>query len=680
MNKVMDIIKDVDFLRYGFIVLFCLFLTVNIFLIFYHFSRNKFPYPKFLDKLLLKLSIEGLIIFGLFGIGATIIIPEAKVISPSSPSLDSIEITQEHPFVIEFDRPIDVDLLEKNITPELAGNWVETSRKYIFLTDTLTFIPDKSPEAEKRYTVAFRNIKSIMGAKKTEYLLSFIAPSLPNVKSISPTNGTDGVLVGQEILIETDFAHQNTARLEFIFKPEIEIETVKNNETEYLIKAKNGFKKSTTYTLEVIRTPISRNFSDNKIEDTGESVSIFESTFHTIEAPGVSDYGPKGSGILANNTVWIEFKQDMDKEATENSFSLAPNTAGNITWDSSRKMVFNATSSLSKNTTYTAAVSKNAKASDGSPFENDFNFSFTTIGYVGVSSFYPGNNAYGVSTTANISVTFNQAVDHISAQNCFSISPNPGGSFSWSGNTLIYTHSALGYYTKYTVTILKGVKTIYGLDSAQTYSSYFTTQQQSVMLNVPSYRQAHMYSCMASAARSALAYRGVYLNEDYILSLIGYDSTPFSGTWGDPNSIWGNPYTGIVGNVDGKSGGVNWGYGAYWNPTAKAINNYRATEIKNNWNASGIAQEIANGNPVIVWWVNGIWPAYEVYWKTTSGTPIRGVNSMHVQVVKGFTGTISSPTSFTVTDSGYGYPSHTYDIGTFNAKWSWFGYSAVVVH
>jgi len=33
-----------------------------------------------------------------------------------------------------------------------------------------------------------------------------------------------------------------------------------------------------------------------------------------------------------------------------------------------------------------------------------------------------------------------------------------------------------------------------------------------------------------------------------------------------------------------------------------------------------------------------------------------------------------------VNDSGYSYPGRTFDVGTFKAKWGWFGNSAVVVY
>lgn len=694
MNESLNFLKSADLSRWGALISLFLLFGFNLIVIWHRFLADKFklnlkinlPHIRWRPKINLGflmtlggiVAVNSTLVFAGSAFAAGMVVPEPQVIIPNSPSLSAVEITAQNPFRIVFDRPIDTGALEKSLSPDLDGNWQFASTNYPLLSDTLIFVPHASPPADGRYTVALKNIKNVAGTKTSEYLLSFMTPPLPSVKSINPANGTEGILPGQEITVETDFPHEDTARLEFKFQPETPIDIKKEGGTVYKLTAKDGFKKSTVYNLEVNRIPVSRNFETGELNDIGEAVLISQSNFRTLEAPGVADYGPKGSGILVDSSVWIEFKQDMDRAATEAAFAFSPSVSGSKAWESNRKLVFKP-AGLAKNTTYNVSVSKDAKAIDGSPFEDVFGFSFTTIGYVAVSSFSPGNNAGGVALAAKVSVTFNQAVDHASAESKFAISPNPGGSFSWSGNTLYFNHSNFSYYTRYTVSMAAGIKTVYGLDSAQTFSAAFTTQQQSVMLSVPSYHQAHMYSCMASAARSALAYRGVYVAENTILSLIGYDYTPFSGTWGDPNAVWGNPYSGVVGNIDGKSGGVTWGYGAYWTPTSKAIGNYRANEVKTGWNVSGVAQEIASGNPVIVWWVNGVWPAYEVNWKTTGGTPIRGVNSMHVQVVKGFTGTIENPTSFTVTDSGYGYPAHTYDVNTFKAKWGWFGNSAIIV-
>lgn len=680
MEEIIIFLNSAGFAKYGWLIFFGALLFFNLYLLLALLGRKKswsLPLPEWLHRRWLVAVIDSLLLLGVLGFSGMAVSAHPQVIFPNSPSLEAVEITRERPFRVIFDRPIDRDKMTKSITPEIPGTWSYSSSHYLLLTDTLTFTPEVSPAAEARYTISLGGIKNLLDESTTDYLLSFVAPPLPTIVATNPSNGAQDVLPGQEIFVETDFSHESLARFEFKLKPETEIEVTKTADRRYSLKPKGGLRKGTSYSLEAYRIPVSKNFADGSLEDAGETALVSQLTFRTIAAPGVADYGPKGSGLPISGNIWIDFRQEMDGEATGRSFSITPNPGGNLSWESGRRLNYRAT--LAKNTTYTVKLTKTAKAADGTPFEDDFNYSFTTIGYVGVSGFSPSNKATGISTAAKVSVTFNQAVDHASAQSKFSITPNVAGAFSWSGNTLTYRPSGFAYGTRYTVNVAGGVKTINGLDSNRDYSASFTTQQQSVTLKVPAYRQAHMYSCMATAARSALAYKGVYPSENTLLGLIGYDKTAYSGTWRDPNSIWGNPYAGIVGNVDGKSGGVSWGYGAYWGPTAKAISTYRPAEVKTGWNVSGIAGEIAGGNPVLIWWVNGVWPAYEVYWKTPTGTSIRGVNSMHVQVVKGFTGTVANPTSFTVTDSGYGYPGRTYDIGTFKAKWGWFGNSAVIV-
>lgn len=636
-----------------------------------------FEYSLMNIKLLIVLNFIILLTFSYASYSVTVQVAGVK--SPRNPALGETIVDKDSPMKIVFDRPIKKEILEYEISPETEGSWEFSTTAYGPLIDTLIFTPKKTLDPETRYTIYLRNIESIFGSQRENFLFSFLTPSLPNIESTSLDENAEGILPNQEIIIKTDKAINGTAHFTAKLTPDVETLLEEKGENELVLKAKDKFKKSTSYKLEIERTQIKENYETGEREAVNKPEIVYTKKFSTIEAPGIKDYGPKGSGVLASSNIFIEFKQDMDKEQTEKAFSLSPNVAGDITWEGARKLIFNPSSDLSKNTSYTYSISTKAKTADGSLFEESFSNTFTTIGHVKVSSFYPYNNQKNVGLSQKIAVTFNQAVDHASAESKFSISPAVPGSFSWSGNTMYYNHSKFSYYKKYTIRIGSGVKSIYGLDGNSSASATFTTKQQSVVLNVPSYAQSHMYSCMAVAARDALAYRGVYLSENYILSLIGYDKTPFSGKWGDPNAIWGDPYSGIVGDVDGRSGGVNWGYGAYWGPTAKAISKYRPTEIKSGWTVQGIAQEIAKGNPVLVWWVNGVWPAYTVKWKTPSGKSIRGVNSMHVQTVKGFTGTVENPTSFIVNDSGYGYPQTTYSVSTFKAKWSWFGNTAVVV-
>ncbi len=162
--------------------------------------------------------------------------------------------------------------------------------------------------------------------------------------------------------------------------------------------------------------------------------------------------------------------------------------------------------------------------------------------------------------------------------------------------------------------------------------------------------------------RIALVYKRVNISESSLLDQVGYDSTPLDVN----NNIWGNPNRGFVGTLSGQPKGN--GCGAHWDPVAKAAANHRPVEVKTGWNTQGIAQELAKGNPIVVWWVNGIWPSYERFWKTTDGETIRAVNAMH---------TVDNPKTFIVQDPWWSrkeYPS-----SLFSSYWKWFNNTAIIV-
>lgn len=326
-------------------------------------------------------------------------------------------------------------------------------------------------------------------------------------------------------------------------------------------------------------------------------------------------------------------------------------------------------------------LGESALATSGFMLDEDASYVFTTIGPVAVAALSPAPGAADVDVSPTVTLTFNQDVVQASAESAFSIAPTVDGTFAWDGATMAFQPAvALTEGQTYTVTVEKGVQSVKGIDSVSAFSAKFTTKKKTVMLNVPAYRQVHMYSCMTAAARSALAYRGLSVSEADIIARVGKDTTKWSGTWAKKGAVWGDPDVGIVGDLDGKANNIGWGYGSHWAPIAKALTSYGIlNDVQTGMSVQDLAQAVADGNPVIIWWVNGVWPAYEVNWKTKNGKKVRGVNALHVQVVRGFTGTVANPSTFTVTDSGYNYPGRTFDVGTFKAKWGWFGNTGIIV-
>ena len=634
-----------------------------------------------------RVVLGSVVVAGLGAGGYQELYVQPKVISPTGPSLGVANVSNAKPITIVFNRPVNQKSLHYEIHPDLNGDW-DISTNTLRGQSTLRFTPTESPDLDTRYTVALTGIKSTLGKTSENYLLSFQTASFPAIKAVSPVHESVDILPDAPITFTLDKFLPDGAIMTAALEPEVTLGAAEVHDSIVSFAHASPLQKNTKYSLKAFVTSAKINYQTGEKTVSTEKTELISSTFTTIPAPGIETYTPSGADVDPATTIRIVFRQAMDQATTQAAFSMGPAVNGTHTWENEKTMVFTPEKPLSKAQLYTVLVTKNAKAANGVAFEEDFSWQFSTIGAAAVTSSSPGNGATNVDPATSISVTFNQAVNEASAQSKFSISPSVTGTFNWSGNTMVFKPSGLEYNKSYTVSVASGVTAVKGTNSVSNFSAKFTTRSQSVMLKVPAYAQAHMYSCMIAAARSALAFRGVSASESAIIARVGQDKTAWSGTWGKDGATWGDPDAAMVGGLDngpataksGSSTKVTWGYGSHWGPISRVLTSYGVgNEVKRNMTVQALAQSIADGNPVIIWWVNGIWPSYVVNWKTPAGKSIRGVNGLHVQVVRGFNGTVDNPTSFTVTDSGYGYPGRTFDVGTFKAKWSWFSNTGIIV-
>lgn len=170
-----------------------------------------------------------------------------------------------------------------------------------------------------------------------------------------------------------------------------------------------------------------------------------------------------------------------------------------------------------------------------------------------------------------------------------------------------------------------------------------------VTLDVPAYKQEYKNSCEESALRMVLAYYDITATEMEIVEKVGYKPR----NWDYKNNIWDDPYEMYVGAIDGKSpnGTKMTGYGTFAPPIAKAARAYgREAQDYSPVTASFIAEQIYNGNPVILW---GFFktPTYVKYsWKTDAGKVIEAYSGEHARVVVGVVGDRDNPTGFFLND------------------------------
>lgn len=291
----------------------------------------------------------------------------------------------------------------------------------------------------------------------------------------------------------------------------------------------------------------------------------------------------------------------------------------------------------------------------------------------------PHNQDTQTATSQPIIIEFNQLIDTQTFPDHFVIKPSTVGDYTWEeteydqhrvSRMIFKPRDNWLYETDYLVAITRNYSDAHGNMADKDFVLQFRTLPQEFALDVPWIRQEHTFTCYVGASRMALAYYGIELTEKQAVDKIAHQDVSRSfvtGTWGDPNK-------GIVGSIDGSGQG---GYGAHWDPVAKMISQYRPVEVKRHWNIPELLEQVKQGYPVIIWWVNGVWPVKDISWKTPDGQTVYTVNGMHVEVVNGWIGDQANPDYILTKDPWRG--DRRYDQKTFKNLWKWFDNTGVIV-
>jgi len=574
---------------------------------------------------------------------------------------------------ISFSRPVNRGLLIPLIEPEIPGEWQYQNpifKEHFYRT--LVFIPDQILRPETVYNITLKNIKGVFSlAKSYNFKFGFSTQDLPKVIKVEPKSGTQNLLPFSEIKVKLSQPNPELVDFNFIFEPGTELEVKLNSEkNEYTLVPKSGFLQGTKYKLSIRSTFKILDKKTGEIIFQDEPKDLYRGTFETAPPPKILSFTPTGSNILVKKNIKIVFTEPMQKESVEKNFSITPSIEGFFLWSEDKKnFTFKPSRDLPFGTNFKIVVKKGTKDEQGKYFPEDAIFYFKTIGRIWVS-FSPSNGAKGIRTKTSIKIYFDQAVDKESAKKHFKIEPEITGSIYFSKNTMIFQPSQpLSYQTTYKITVLPGVKSIYGLDSNRIFSATFTTEPQTFKLSVPLDFQDYPLSCEAASLKMALRYKGVLVSENQVMSYVRIDSSPRQG------NIWGNPYKIYVGSLNGKQNTT--GYGVYWQPIVKAAKVWRSeSQAFSGWSVSNLTKELKNGNPIIVWGVFGK-GAYQDSWYTKEGKYIYAWKGEHTRVVIGFIGSSSSPSKIILNDP---YVGQLYwSTSTFLSNWNIFNRSGVVV-
>ncbi len=600
-----------------------------------------------------------------------ILMPAPKVID-SNPKAGERWLDPESFIEIEFNRPVNIDDITVNMAPEIKGRWepVKLFGRFNLVTK-MRFYPEETvmPDEDMLlYIVGYDPDK--IGEDMIEFKSSYV----PTVVSSNISNQEINISVDSVLLFNLD--HQNSSAVEWsiVSNPAFEYE-LRTTSSKIEIIPKTRLELNTDYEIKIYRQKISYNIQTGEVVKRSEKEEVYSLMFKTDSVALIGSIEPSGTGVKPDQIVKIVFNKKIDQKQIEDLFEIDPKVNGSFSWDETGQILeFKPDSPFEKETKYRILL-KNGINYDGVATLKDYIFDFETLGKVRVLSFSPTNGAINIYPTTSVKVTFDQEVDHSSAEQHFSIYPNMSGSFKWDGNTMIFTpSSSFSYETNYTVTVTKGVKSIYGIDSQEDFKTTFKTRAETFSLNVPYYRQVRRFECELLATRMVLAYRGVYMGTDQIMYEIGIDPTPYDAV----NNIWGDPDRYYVGDVNGNPKG----YGVNLGPLARVARNHgRTAKVVSGWNASQVAYEVQNGNPVIILAQNNYSAPTDISWHTPTGKYVHAINGTHAYVVVGFKGSPDNPTAMLLQDPWYrGGSRRWHSMSLFYRLWGYHGNSALIIY
>ena len=218
-----------------------------------------------------------------------------------------------------------------------------------------------------------------------------------------------------------------------------------------------------------LRFPL--EFSFSTVQSAVSYSGILTSPFH-----GDIDVEPLKSSMT------LTFPRRMDTFTTEAALTVVPQHDYVTLWPLKNELKIYTGGPFYADTTYQITIAASAEDLDGIPLGEDFTFSFETAP-VSITSTDPRNAEVYVGLDDEITFWFNTYILKSSIESAFSIDPLIAGSFRWGTqyssdikNAVTFNHSAyFSANTKYTVTVGKGTRDLYGKSIGEPYEFSFVT-------------------------------------------------------------------------------------------------------------------------------------------------------------------------------------------------------------
>ena len=415
-----------------------------------------------------------------FTVGEDKIPPTVQVATPNS----TTGVSKTTNIVVLFSEPMNKGLTQValTITPLVNGayTWSDGDK-------TLTFNPNKDLDYDTTYTLVIdTSAVDLAGNGLAEkYVFSFTVESRPVPPSVSTVTPSSVVGVDKTTNVVVSFTkgmNRGLTQGAVSFSPPVNGSFSWDAESKTLTFDPNpDLQNGTTYTLTI---------DTSAVDGSGVGLAqpyVLSFTVGTdLTPPAVASTSPASnqSGVSKNATVSVTFydTSTMDQGASQSAFAMSPSTNGSFSWASPTAtdhiLTFTPAVPLIAGATYQVAVGTGARDGAGNSLAKSHVFYFTVGGDATppkVTGTIPPLNATDVDKGTAVSISFDEAMDKVSTQSAFSISPAVAGSFTWgSTNNLTFTPLKELPVGVYKVTVGTGAQDGAGNRMASDYVFSFT--------------------------------------------------------------------------------------------------------------------------------------------------------------------------------------------------------------
>ncbi len=560
---------------------------------------------------------------GLIVVSACITFFLVATLGKISPAYQKAAVGVQKPITIALNQKL-LRLSPADITiePKVDGVW--HVKRSLFGKDELIFTHSQPLIASTTYKIHLGGIRRFSGASVHLADVSLTTEAAPG---ISTTSFDSSKVIAADFAFTVKLAQKNRGlrNLELTTIPAVTLVRTEQGDDTYTWTSKSYLPQGKELTV--------------TLKDTNSGKTLMTKALTVAAMPRVTRV-VKTAYFQKDDKAAIEFAEPIDPASGTIAFDLA----GKGRWSDAKTYIFTP-DKVVPGKTYTYTLPKGLRTAAGGILIKEKAYRFSTPGAVKVLGMSP----YGSELSQGrqtIRFSFDQPVDHASAEVRFHISRGTITSKTWQGDTMVVTAVKFGAQETVRAWVDAGVKPIFGLASTTSFGLSFTTEIPVKRLNVPQYYQQYAQSCEASSVRMALAYKGIHIGSDMtILQKFGYAPHAYD----KKHNVWDDPQLQFVGNVSGDQGKMT-GWGVYAEPVAGAIRSYgRGAAVQYGVSTGFVASQIYAGNPVVLW---GIWneSAVQKSWKTPGGRTVSGPIPMHVRLVVGVRGKASSPVGFYVND------------------------------